>query len=235
MALVARLLSKTLKIISASLAKSGTTLILINQLRQTLSSYGNPNVTTGGMAIPFYARQRIEMKKEKVEASDPITEDQGVRIRARVIKNSLAKGNPYKMCNYYAIFGKGIDGLLEMGAVLQREGILTKGGWVYYPSKEDMKQVPCHVVRTTDKAGNTTMTPCESGFIDAKWNGIAKFMDYLMDNSEGIPFFEALLDEKLASGSTGISVSEEEQRELDKLNNNINSSESEVAAATEEE
>lgn len=205
-ALTARLLSKFLRVTTGALGKSNTSLILINQLRANIGGNSKyfPTTTTGGMAIPFYATQRIEMKRETIKAGDPIGEEEGVKIRCRVIKNRLAKGNPYKMCNYYALYGKGIDGDSELGAVLMREEIVTKGSWIYYPSKEEMAKVPS-----------------VDGPIDAKWNGATKFTDYLKENPEGREFFIKLLDEKLSNGTAGESLSEEEAKELERLNQSV--------------
>jgi recombination protein RecA len=218
MALTARLLSKFLRITTGSLGKTKTSLILINQVRQNLGSMYGGNVTTGGMAIPFYATQRIEFKREKVMAGDVINEEQGVKIRCKVVKNRLAKGNPFKICNYYALYGKGIDGTSELPSVLAKEGIISGSSWIYYPDKDNLKKVPS-----------------SEGEIEAKWNGKAKFADFLRDNPEGRTFFEKLLDEKLSTGTAGESVSDEEMKELEEMNSEIEAAanEFEETAATE--
>jgi hypothetical protein len=156
------------------------------------------------MAIPFYSTQRVEFKREKVMAGDVINEEQGVKIRCKTVKNRLAKGNPFKTCNYYALYGKGIDGLSELPAVLTREGILSGSGWLYYPDKDNMKKIPS-----------------SDGEVEAKWNGKAKFTEFLRENPESVDFFTKLLDEKLSSGSTGESVSTEEAKELEALNSEL--------------
>lgn len=218
MALTARLLSKFLRITTGSLGKTGTSLILINQVRQNLGSMYGGNVTTGGMAIPFYATQRIEMKREKIMAGDVIGEDDGIKVRCRVMKNRLAKGNPFKTCNYYAIYGQGIDGTSELATVLVREGILSKSGaWI----------------RLNDESGDVIKVPCdetESGDIDAKWNGAAKFTEFLRNNPKTLEYFSKILDEKLAGGTTGVSVSAEEIAEMEALNKEIDN-----AGAAEDE
>ena len=170
------------------------------------------------MAIPFYATQRVEFKREKVMAGDVINEEQGVKIRCKVVKNRLAKGNPFKICNYYALYGKGIDGTSELASVLTREGIISGSSWIYYPDKENLKKVPS-----------------SDGEVEAKWNGKGKFTDFLRENPEGLSFFEKLLDEKLSSGSAGESVSAEEAKELEDMNKEIEAAASEFSetAATE--
>lgn len=212
-ALTARLLSKFLRITTTSLATSGTSLILINQVRQNLGAYIVTATTTGGMAIPFYATQRVEMKKEKIVAGDVIKEEEGVKIRCRTIKNRVAKGNPYKMCNYYALYGVGIDGTSELGSVLVREGILAKSGaWIRYQ----------------DESGDCLKVPSNEGDVDGKWNGAAKFTEFLRCNDCAREFFERKLDEKLSEGSAGVNVSAKEREELEKLNSEIDDAEAAV-------
>lgn len=202
-ALTARLLSKFFRITTGMLAKNNTSLILINQTRQNLGAYIVTAISCGGMAIPFYATQRVEMKREKVASGDPISEDDGVKIRCKVVKNRLAKGNPFKLCNYYALYGKGIDGVSELGTVLTREGILRKAGaWIRYE----------------DENGNLLQVKSNEGLIDAKWQGNSKFIDFLRDNPSTREMFEKILDEKLTTGNVGVSLSKDEIQELEQMN-----------------
>lgn len=166
--------------------------------------------TSGGMAIPFYATQRIEMKKEKVMAGDPISEDDGVKIRCKVIKNRLAKTNPFKVCHYYAIYGKGIDNISELGAVLTRENILTKkGAWL----------------RLENESGDVIKVPSNKGEVEAKWNGNANFVNFIREDEITRKYFEKLLDEKLSQGTVGgVSLSIEEIAELEKIESQIKES-----------
>ena len=195
MALTARLLSKFLRVTTGQLAKNNCTLFLVNQVRANLNSMFGGNTTTGGFAIPFYATQRIEMKREKIMAGDSISEDEGIKVRCKVVKNRVAKGNPYKMCYYYALYGKGIDGVSELGTVLSREGILQKkGAWLRYE----------------DESGDVMQVPSLNGDIDGKWNGNAKFVEFLREDSAALNFFENLLEEKLRGGLGGISLTDEE-------------------------
>lgn len=209
-ALTARLLSKFFRITTGALAKTNTSLILINQVRQNLGAYIVTNISTGGMAIPFYSTQRVEMKRERIASGDPIKEDDGLKIRCKVVKNRLAKGNPYKVCNYYALYGKGIDGVSELGTVLAREGILRKAGsWL----------------RLEDENGNLMQVPTSDGQVDAKWQGNAAFVKFLRENPVTREHFEKLLDEKLLTGKVGVSISQEEIDELEQMNLEIENSE----------
>lgn len=163
--------------------------------------------TSGGMAIPFYSTQRIEMKREKVESGDPISAEDGIKVRCKVVKNRLAKGDPYKMCHYYALYGKGIDGVSELGVVLAREGILVKkGSWL----------------RLENEEGDPIQVPYEDGTVDAKWNGNANFVKFLRENPSTLSYFEDLLNKKLEGGTTkGVALSDEEIKAIEKANKEI--------------
>lgn len=205
-ALTARLLSKFLRITASQIKKTKTTLILINQVRTNLNSMYGGNTTSGGKAIPFYATQRIEMRKEKVESGDPIKDEEGIKVKCKVVKNRLAKKNPFKTCHYYALYGKGIDSVLELGTVLPREGIVSKNGaWISY----------------LDEEGNVLNVPSNNGEVAGKWNGKASFVNFLRENSEARELFESLLDKKLTGGSTGVSLSNEEIEHLSNLEKEI--------------
>lgn len=202
MALLARLLSKFLKITTGMLKKNNTTLVLINQVRQNIG--GNTkyivNVTSGGKAIRFYATQRVEFKKEQIKAGEAIAPEDGVKITCRTIKNRIAKGNPYKTCSYYAVYGKGIDPVLELGTVLVREGIINRAGaWMKYEDSE----------------GNVIKRDFGDGEIECKWNGNAAFTNFIRENANARKYFEDILNEYLKEGRLkGRSVSKED---IDKL------------------
>lgn len=203
MAPIARILSKGLKIIMTSLAVNKTTLILINQIRSTMDQY-SPTTTTGGMAIPFYANQRIEFRRERIRAEDVITEDQGVKVKCKVSKNRWATGNPFKICSYYAMFQEGIDTTSELCSVLTKEGILTKGGsWFRYDDAEtgDPKVF---------KVGETDIT--------FKWQGNNKVVECFRQYPEVEDFFVGLLKAKFATGKAGQDLSDDEKLELEKMN-----------------
>lgn len=134
MALTARMLSKLFRVITGAAAKNNCTLVFINQTRANIGGYGNMPETTGGKALRFYCSQRVWMRKVKIEASDPITPADGVKINCSVVKNRYAGGkNPYSVCSYYARFGEGIDVIAEMPPLLEKSGILRRAGsWYYY-------------------------------------------------------------------------------------------------------
>lgn len=206
MALIARLLSKTLRTIVAGLSTHKTTIILINQVRSTMDQY-SPTATTGGKAIPFYANQRVEFRREKIRSEDVITEDDGVKIKCKVSKNRWSVGNPFKVCNYYALYQKGIDTTSELCSVLFKEGILLKGGaWFRY---EDIE------------TGDPKVLKINGEDIVCKWNGNAKVIECFRQYPEVEQFFVDLLKAKFNSGNVGQDVSDEEKAELERMNQEI--------------
>lgn len=137
MGMQARLMSQALRKLTALINKSKTAVIFINQIRMKIGvMFGNPETTTGGMALKFYSSVRIEVRKG--EALKKGEENYGHRVRAKVVKNKLAA--PFKIAEFDIIFGKGISkvGCLVDAAiacnVLQR-----KGTW-YFMGEERISQ-----------------------------------------------------------------------------------------------
>ena len=128
--LQARLMSQALRKLTANIARSKTCVIFINQLRMKIGvMYGNPETTTGGMALKFYASVRLDIRRvESIKMGDKVV---GNRVRIKVVKNKLAA--PFQQAECDMIFGEGIareNCLLDMGV---SSGVLEKAGtWILY-------------------------------------------------------------------------------------------------------
>ncbi|MCK5695322.1 MAG: recombinase RecA [Desulfobacula sp.] len=128
MGLQARLMSQALRKLAGTIGKTNTTIIFINQIRMKIGVvYGNPETTTGGNALKFYASMRLEIRR-----AAPIKEGQdiiGNRTKVKVVKNKLAP--PFKTVEFDLMYGEGISrtgDLLDMGAELE---IVDKSGSWY--------------------------------------------------------------------------------------------------------
>ncbi|TVQ46664.1 MAG: recombinase RecA [Gloeocapsa sp. DLM2.Bin57] len=129
--LQARLMSKALRKIAGNIGKSGCTVIFLNQLRQKIGvTYGNPEVTTGGNALKFYASIRLDIRR--IQTLKKGNEGEyGIRAKVKVAKNKVAP--PFRIAEFDIIFGHGIS---RIGCLLdlaeKTDVIIRKGAWYSY-------------------------------------------------------------------------------------------------------
>jgi recombination protein RecA len=137
MGMQARLMSQALRKLSGAIKQTNTAVVFTNQIRYKIGVYfGNPETTSGGMALKFYSSVRIDMRRiESIKSGQEII---GNRARVRVVKNKVAP--PFKKAEFDIMYNEGISkvgGLLDVGVETE---IITKRGSYYYFGEDQLGQ-----------------------------------------------------------------------------------------------
>ncbi len=210
-ALQARMMSKLMRKWTALINKLDIYAVFINQLRTDINvRFGDPSVTTGGRALAFYASQRFGMNNLKLQDTDPIKADEGMKISARVAKNRCVYDNPYKKCEYYVLYGIGVDKVTEIIDNVGEAGIMRIAGAWYYYEKEDGELL---------KAPTAIVNGKEQKDVELRFQGKKALRSFIEENEW---FFQQLKDELRGKAKRGefqaTTQSEEEMKEIEELN-----------------
>jgi recombination protein RecA len=145
MGVQARLMSQALRKLTAAVSKSKTCLIFINQLRSKIGvMFGNPETTTGGNALKFYASMRVDIRKiASIKEKEEVI---GNQVKVKIQKNKMFP--PFRESVFDIIYGKGIDRLADMVTVAEVDGFINKSGSWYSYNDEKLGQGLSNAVKT---------------------------------------------------------------------------------------
>ncbi len=137
MGLQARLMSQAMRKLTSIISKSKATVIFINQIRMKIGvMFGNPETTTGGNALKFYASQRIDIRRiGQIKTGDDIS---GNRVRVKVVKNKIAP--PFRQAEFDIMYNEGISGIGDALDLAADNDVVAKSGAFYKYNDETIGQ-----------------------------------------------------------------------------------------------
>lgn len=208
-ALQARMMSKLMRKWTGLIGRKNIAAVFINQQRTDVGArFGDPNVTTGGRALSYYASVRFGMNTLKLQDSDPITAEDGLKISARVAKNRCVYDNPYKKCEFYVLYGVGVDKLYEIIEKAPEAGLLRKSGSWFYNEQPDGELI----------LADATVNGVIVKDLPMKFQGKTKFRDFLEENQWFVEELKNGIRNKAARGELGAKFQdEEEMKEIEQL------------------
>lgn len=209
-ALQARMMSKLMRKWTGLIGRQNITAVFINQQRTDVGArFGDPNVTTGGRALSYYASIRFGMNTLKLQEGDPITAEEGLKISARVAKNRCVYDNPYKKCEFYVIYGVGVDKLYEIIENAPEAGLMRKSGSWFYREEADGELI---------LAPKAIVDGKEEIDFPLKFQGKGKLRHFLSENQWFVEILKQELREKLATGALSATFqTEEELKDIEQL------------------
>jgi recombination protein RecA len=176
--LQARLMSQAMRKLTGSIGRTGCCCIFINQLREKIGvMFGNPEVTTGGNALKFYASQRLDIRRSGQALKDKEGNVVGNHVKVKVVKNKLAP--PFRVAEFDIMFGEGISKAGELVDLGVDHNILDKSGsWYAYEGTKiaqgrdgakqfmmDNPEVAHEVEKKVKRQTPRRVFECQSGYV----------------------------------------------------------------------